>query len=51
MPYYSAITSVYGMTDRAVTSLCTNWGDSRYIWIDYDLFPVAASYYTYVMSL
>ncbi|HEX6427174.1 MAG TPA: C1 family peptidase [Niastella sp.] len=36
---------------KAINSWATNWGDAGYIWIDYDFFPVAAAYYTYVMTL
>ena len=36
---------------KAINSWGTNWADAGYIWIDYDFFPVAASAYTYVMSL
>jgi C1A family cysteine protease len=36
---------------KAINSWGTNWGDAGYIWIDYDFFPIAASYYTYVMTL
>lgn len=36
---------------KAINSWGTGWGDAGYIWIDYDFFPVAASYYTYVMTL
>jgi C1A family cysteine protease len=36
---------------KAINSWGTNWGDAGYIWIDYDFLPVAASYYTYVMTL
>lgn len=36
---------------KAINSWGTNWGDAGYIWIDYDFFPVAASYYTYAITL
>ncbi|OQP54442.1 C1 family peptidase [Niastella populi] len=36
---------------KAINSWGTGWGDAGYIWIDYDFFPVAASAYTYVMTL
>jgi C1A family cysteine protease len=36
---------------KAINSWGTGWGDAGYIWIDYDFFPVAASYYAYVMTL
>jgi C1A family cysteine protease len=36
---------------KAINSWGTIWGDAGYIWIDYEFFPVAASYYTYVMTL
>jgi C1A family cysteine protease len=36
---------------KAINSWGTNWGDAGYIWIDYDFFPVAASYYAYVITL
>jgi C1A family cysteine protease len=35
----------------AINSWGSNWGDAGYIWIDYDFFPIAASYATYVMTL
>jgi C1A family cysteine protease len=36
---------------KAINSWGPVWGDAGYIWIDYDFFPIAASYYTYVMKL
>jgi C1A family cysteine protease len=36
---------------KAINSWGTNWGDAGYIWIDYDFFPVTASYYAYAMKL
>lgn len=36
---------------KAINSWGTAWGDAGYIWIDYDFFPVTASYYTYVIAL
>jgi len=36
---------------KAINSWGTIWGDAGYIWIDYDFFPQAASYYTYAINL
>jgi len=36
---------------KVMNSWGTGWGDAGYSWIDYDFFPQAAFYYSYVISL